>query len=57
MEFRKHFVPEYLRGTGERDQTLLAVRAAEFMIRKKLQLIAKNPHSSTQVGGTKRNST
>ena len=40
-EFRHHFVPEYQRGTGERDRTLLAGRSAEFII-KKLQLIAKN---------------
>ena len=44
QEFRKHFVPEYLRGTGEKDQTLLAGRSAEFIINK-LQLIAKNLHS------------
>ena len=56
MEFKKHFVSEYLRGTGERDQTLLAGRSTEFMI-KKLQLIAKNLHSSKQVGWTKWKST
>ena len=33
-EFRHHFVPEYQRGTGERDQTLLAGRSAEFIIKK-----------------------
>ena len=44
QEFRKHFVPEYLRGTGEKDQTLLGGRSAEFLINK-LQLIAKNLHS------------
>ena len=43
-EFRHHFVPEYQRGTGERDQTLLAGRSAQFII-KKLQLIAKNLQS------------
>ena len=29
-EFCHHFVPEYQRGTGERDQTLLVGRSAEF---------------------------
>ena len=47
-EFRHHFVPEYQRGTGERDQTLLAGRSAEFII-KKLQLIAKNLQSPKPV--------
>lgn len=41
-EFRHHFVPEYQRGTGERDQTLLVGRSAEFIVQK-LQLIAKKP--------------
>lgn len=49
IEFKKHFVPEHLRGTGERDKTLLAEQSAEFMITK-LQLIAKNLHSSMHVG-------
>ena len=53
QEFRKHFVPEYQRGTGERDQTLLAGRSAEFIIQK-LQLIAENLHSPKQVSRGKR---
>ncbi|XP_020612657.1 uncharacterized protein LOC110051025, partial [Orbicella faveolata] len=47
-EFCHHFVPEYQRGTGERDHTLLARRSAEFII-EKLQLIAKNLVSPKQV--------
>lgn len=47
-EFRHHFVPEYQRGTGERDQTLLAGRSAEFII-KKLQPLQKNLQSPKQV--------
>jgi len=47
-EFCHHFVPEYQRGTGERDQTLLPGRSAEFII-EKLQLIAKNPKQVSQV--------
>ena len=56
MEVRKHFVMEYLRGTGERDQTLLAGWSGKFTI-KKLQLIVKNLHGSKQVGWMKWNST
>ena len=47
-EFRKNFVPSYQRGTGERDQTLLAGRSAEFIMQK-LQIIAKNLPSPKQV--------
>ena len=53
QEFRKHFVPEHLRGTGEKDQTLLVGRSAEFLINK-FQLIAKNLDSPKQVSWTKR---
>ena len=55
-KFMKHFIPEYLWGTGESDQTLLAGRSVEFKI-KKLQLIAKNLHSPKQVSWTKWNRT
>ena len=52
----KHFIPEYLWGTGKSDQTLLAGRSVEFKI-KKLQLIVKNLHSPKQVSWTKWNRT
>ena len=51
-EFRQNFVPDYHRGTGERDQTLLAGRSAEFIIQK-LKLVAKNLHIPKQVSKVK----
>ena len=44
--FQHHFAPEYQRGSSEKDHTLLAGKAAEFLIHK-FQCVAKNvPRSS-----------
>ena len=47
--FQHHFAPEYQRGTSEKDHTLLAGKAAEFLIHK-FQCIAKNLTKIKQVG-------
>ena len=48
QEFRQHFVPEYQRGSCERDQTLIAGRSAEFILQK-LQQVVENLHRPKQV--------
>ena len=46
--FQHHFVPEYKRGSSEKDHTFLAGKSAEFLIQK-FQCIASNFNKIKQV--------